>query len=101
MSRTNYNAASNRNPTQTKPTTPVAEEPVAAKTVEELVYGTVANCERLNIRKNPDLTASIICDIGKGTKVLVDAEGSTVEWYKVDVGGQIGFCMKKYMTIDR
>lgn len=102
MSHTNYNAVSNKKVDETVglATTVVNVEPETTS-AEEFVYGTVVNCERLNVRESPDFTAPILCTIDEGTKVLLNTEESTVEWYKVDVGGQSGFCMKTYMTIDR
>lgn len=69
-----------------------------SQTEPEFVFGTVVGCTKLNVRKEPNVKAQIICVIEKDTQVLVMPDESTDEWYKVDVGGQQGFCMKKYMT---
>lgn len=107
MSHTNYNDISKEKKgapvPETKDDTIVAPEVEAAKAPEtqtepEFVFGTVTNCTRLNVRKKPDIFSDIICMIEKDTKVLVIPDESTDDWYKVDVGGQQGFCMKKYMT---
>lgn len=106
MSHTNYNAVSNKKTSEDAPNlaavTPQPETTikleVAPAPAPEPVIGTVANCTKLNVRTEPGIVSDIICVIDKGTQVLVIPEESTEEWYKVDIGGQEGFCMKKYMT---
>lgn len=104
MSHTNYNAVSNKKTDENVPNlaaaTPQPETTIVPEVAPapEPVIGTVANCTKLNIRKNPNPNAQVICVIDKGAQVLIIPEESTEEWYKVDIGGQEGFCMKKYMT---
>jgi uncharacterized protein YgiM (DUF1202 family) len=101
MSHTNYNSISNEkkgDPNSKTPEVEKTKEPEIA-TEPEFVFGTVSSdCAKLNVRKEPYLGAPILCVIEKGTQVLVIPEESTDLWYKVDIGGQQGFCMKKYMT---
>lgn len=80
------------NPVKEPETTP--EEP-------ELLEGTVADCVRLNVRKEPAANAPVVCTIPRNTKVVVVEEESTDEFYKVYTESGIeGFCMKQYISIE-
>lgn len=107
MSHTNYNDISKEKKGAPVPET--EDDTIVTPDVEgttepetptepEFVFGTVVDCTKLNVRKEPNVKAQIICVIEKDTQVLVIPEESTDDWYKVDIGGQQGFCMKKYMT---
>ena len=76
--------------------TPVVEEPVAVPA--EPVYGAVV-CDKLNVRKKPAISAEVLIKINKGTKVKIDQEKSTKEWYKVVTKGVDGYCMKKFIEL--
>lgn len=68
--------------------------------VEQSTFGTVVNCERLNIRAEPNLDAEIICVINASSEVVINNEESTNKYYKVyTVSGIEGFCMKDYIEI--
>ena len=76
-------------------TTPdvIPEEP-------EILFGVVADCAKLNVRKAPDAAAPIICTIPRDSEVEVQVEESTDEFYKVlTASGIEGFCMAKYIKI--
>lgn len=63
-------------------------------------YGTVINCSRLNIREKPSIDGVIICEIACQTKLVIDKEESTDDFYKVYTPAGIeGFCMKKFVEI--
>lgn len=63
---------------------------------------TVSDCERLNVRVNPDINAEIAFVISNGTKVQVDESRSTDEFYYICTEhGMEGFCMKKYISVDQ
>lgn len=65
-----------------------------------LMFGVVANCAKLNIRKVPNQNAEIITVVPVNTELMIDIANSTNEWYSVcTVGGIEGFCMKQYITI--
>lgn len=69
--------------------TPVVEE-IVAKT------GVVTGCERLNVRSTPNKTPSnIIRVIDKGTSVVIGEEVG--DFVKVNVDGENGYCMKKFI----
>lgn len=98
-----------------KKTTPVdvenqqAIEETVVEQVEEVevapapaLYGVVCKCERLNVRKKPDGDAIVLCVINKGTKVEINEEKSTKDFYAVDVNPHTsGYCMKKYLAIEQ
>lgn len=82
-------------------------EQVEAEVVEEVVehekptlFGSVVLCEKLNIRKTPSMNGEIVQAIECGTKVVIDEENSTNDFYKIcTAAGVEGFCVKKYIAI--
>lgn len=78
--------------------TPVAETEPAIEVVAE-IKGVVSNCGRLNVRKKPNAESDAIAVIPVGAEVFIDMDASTEDFYKVNVNGRDGFCMKKYITI--
>lgn len=85
----------------------VVLEPVAKETVPEKepeakkeIAGIVTNCVRLNVRKEPDFDADILCTIDVSTNLIIDEEESTDEFYKICTSAGIeGYCVKTYITI--
>ena len=85
----------------------VVREPVAKETVPEKgpeakkeIAGIVTNCVRLNVRKEPDFDADILCTIDVSTNLIIDEEESTDEFYKICTSAGIeGYCVKTYITI--
>lgn len=66
------------------------------------VIGTVTNCSQLNIRKKPTIKGDKIEVVKTNDKLTIDLAGSNDEWYKVVTeAGKKGFCMKRYVTIDK
>lgn len=118
MSNKNYNKYSNISkknygPIEEKATieAPVVEEVEAAETpvVEEVeavetpaidtIFAKVANCARLNIRKDPNKNSEILTIVNLGDCVEVDPDNDTSSWYHVFVGDIEGYCMKAYIAI--
>ena len=71
-----------------------------------MVTGIVTNCTRLNVRKEADKEAEIVCVINKGVNVAVNLDESTEDFYKVctpagtgDLFGVEGYCMKQFIEI--
>lgn len=99
--KTNYNKMSEKS---------VKEEAVVetVETTEEVaeykpVLGSLKDCERLNVRAKPSVEAKVVLILDKGTKVFIDEEKSTNDFYCVcsaDGKDIIGFCMKKFITIE-
>lgn len=74
----------------------VEAAPVEAK--KKPVYGTVFNCKKLNVRKKPKGDADVVTVINADTKVSIDMDESTADFYKVTLkGGAYGFCKKEYI----
>lgn len=80
----------------------MADEPIVEKAPEVVeTIGVVANCDRLNVRVSPRITADRLTIIDKGTKVvLCPKQPKNDEWCRVRVDAKTeGFCMKKYIEI--
>ena len=77
---------------------PVETEPVAPTPV----YGIVSGCNSLNIRKEPNRNAEVLCVETIKAIVAVDLDKSTDEWDAVCTkDGVDGFCMKQYITLGK
>lgn len=73
---------------------PIVVEPVT-------VEGTVIGCVKLNIRENPDIEADILCEVKVGSKLIIDPDKSTRDWFSVYTETGIeGFCMKRFVQIN-
>ena len=82
----------------------VIEAAVEAEEVNEesdsLVVGYVDCRNKLNVRKNPAKSAEVLCEIPNASKVQVNLQKSTLEWYHVITSAGIeGFCMKNFVAI--
>lgn len=64
-----------------------------------VIYGidaTVRNCNRLNIREKPSLSANVICTIDSGEHItVVDHTG---KWFEIMYGDISGFVFWKYVS---
>ena len=84
-----------------EPGEPEATKKVEDKLTPKIRKGVVINCERLNVRTNPSLTAAIDTVIEKGTEVEIT--DSNDDFYFVRKGptteGFNGWCMTKYISI--
>lgn len=66
------------------------------------VYGVVANCNKLYVRKDAKKDGDVVTIIDAGTKVSIKMEESTKDFYKVTIkGGAYGFCKKEYIEISK
>lgn len=121
MSKKDYTKCSNKYnkpaPTQvdelSKVTTPVEEvEGIATNqidaSVQELkivepvkeVKGVVINCARLNVRKDPEPKAEILCTVDANHELMIDEVNSTEDFYKVYTAAGIeGYCVKYFIAI--
>ena len=65
-------------------------------------YGIVANCDLLNVRKEPNPTSNILTVINADQKIKILEELD--EFYRVLIDDPInsyeGYCMKKFIKID-
>ena len=62
------------------------------------VFAIVTGCVRLNLREAANLDASVLKELPVSTKVQVDVNGSTEDFWHVRTSdGTDGYCMKKYL----
>ena len=65
---------------------------------EETIIGIVTDCMKLNIRVEPSVDASVICEVPALSKLMIDRSKSTGDWWSVCTETGIeGFCMKKFV----
>lgn len=67
------------------------------ETAKPNLLGIVVDCSNLNVRADGDTTAPVITTIKAGINVRILDE--TVDWYKVNVNGVTGFCMKRFIKL--
>lgn len=75
----------------------------SVETDEEVIepfIGTVVNCTKLNVRKEPNKESEIVCKVDSGSELMIDTTKSTDDWYSVCTEAGIeGFCMKEYISV--
>ena len=115
MSKHNYTQYSNANKYDNKPKTEESVEPVEpaesaveVKMVEETVKtvpipktinGVVANCTKLNIRKDPSVHAEIIGVVNVDSEMKIDMDKSNDKWFYVNTAvGIDGYCMRDFVN---
>lgn len=61
--------------------------------------GIVVGCSRLNVRAKPRADADVVCIINCDSKVVIDEENSTKNFYKIctEVGVE-GYCMTQFIN---
>lgn len=66
------------------------------------IYGIVANCSRLNVRKKPHRDSSVLTVIEEDDTVEITMYKSTNSWYyvKTELGVE-GYCMKDYVVLEK
>lgn len=86
---TNYKKYSKQNET----------EEVVTETAEvKQVLGVVFNCEKLNVRKEPNKDAVVLSTLNTGTEVLIN--DANEDFYSVVTESGIeGYCMKQYVKV--
>lgn len=102
----NYNKISTEKTTDEKVET--VETVGTVETVAEAVvdapniaYGKIANCTKLNIRNKPRKDGDIVTVIDTKANVEIYPDESTKGWYKVNVKGINGYCMKEFIEISK
>lgn len=80
---------------------PVVEEVEEKVELSNKGYVTLPEVfKKLNVRKEPNTSAEVVTTITPNTKVTIDHEKSTSEWYKITLKNKTeGYCQKKYVTI--
>lgn len=105
----NYNKISTEKSTEEKVDIVETAEEAIAETVAEavesepsIVYGKIANCTKLNIRKKPNIKSDILTVIDTKAVVEIYPDNSPKGWYKVIVSKGIeGYCMKEFIKLDK
>lgn len=78
-----------------------AEEIKNEENKETKVYGIVCGYDKLRLRVIPNLDGSIIAELPKHTRVIIDEDSSDDEWAYVETEfGDFGYCMKNYIDTD-
>lgn len=76
------------------------EENQSPESVEEIEMGIVVDCDKLNVREEPNANSAVLSIIERSTEVMIDESESTDEFYKICTETSIeGFCMKKFIAI--
>ena len=64
------------------------------------LIGYVTECIKLNVREAASKDSNVLCEILLNSKVIVDKENSTEDFYKVTTEtGVEGYCMKQYINV--
>ena len=64
------------------------------------LIGYVTDCVKLNVREAASKDSNVLCEIILNSKVIVDEENSTDDFYKVTTEtGVEGYCMKQYINV--
>jgi hypothetical protein len=72
------------------------QQPVESKTYD---LGVVSGCTKLRVRSEPKFGTNVVCEIEKGTRVMIDPDNSTSDYYKIYTeSGVEGFCVKTYIV---
>lgn len=80
------------------PEVKMVTETVETVTLPKTVTGEVANCYKLNIRVAPVANARIEAIVDAGTKLTININESTDDWFKITTeSGVNGYCMKKFV----
>lgn len=76
------------------------EETEIVEENDNVVYGEVSKCEKLNVREKPEPGAKVVCKIDVGTELMIDMTNSIGKWFKIYTeSGVEGYCMNDYITI--
>lgn len=107
--KTNYNKMSKAIETEAATLANEIVEPISTEVVEEvkpvvnvkqeIIYGKVVGCTKLNVRKEPVSTAEIVRTVNKDDKIVINMGKSNDDFYCVRLGAIKGYCMKNYIEI--
>ena len=65
------------------------------------INGVVIDCTRLRVRAAANSNADVLCEIKVDTKVIIDIDKSTEEFYKICTeAGVEGYCMKQFIAVE-
>lgn len=64
-------------------------------------YGVVSGCKMLNVRSKPEISGTIVGMQPEGSTLFINEKKSTNDWYYVSAKGIQGYCMRKYVSVDK
>ena len=67
---------------------------------KNMVNGKIYDCQKLNLREEPSKDSNVVEVLDESSILIVDKENSTEDFYKVEVNGKNGYCMKKFIKLD-
>lgn len=70
-----------------------------SKATKKPTIKATVNCERLNVRKNPSMTADVTEILTLGTEVIVNGEEN--DFCLVNANGVTGYCKKEFLVFDK
>lgn len=69
-------------------------------TEENIIIGTVINCNVLNVRKQPSKSSEVLCTVRVTDKVTINTTKSNENWFNIKTKSNIeGFCMKDFINV--
>lgn len=82
----------------------IVTEPTVIEEGDAKLMGVVSGCAKLNVRKEPNVNADVLCVIKKGDEVEFNMEEESTydDFYAIITTGKIkvkGYCMKEYISI--
>ena len=82
---------------------PINKEPeveLEAEVINPIKIGTVANCEIVNFREQPSMSAKVLSVLKKGGNLTVDISRSTSDFYYVILpSGVEGWIKKEFVEV--
>ena len=76
----------------------LVNETVETKPLPKTVEGMVVGCAKLNVRKEPNLFADIVCALNVQSEIEIDVEKSDKDWFYICTATGIeGYCMRKFV----
>ena len=77
----------------------MVEETVKTVPIPKTINGVVANCTKLNIRKEPSIHAEILGVVNVDSEMKIDMDKSNDKWFYVSTAvGIDGYCMRDFVN---
>lgn len=77
----------------------MAEETVKTVTIPNTINGVVANCTKLNVRKDPSVHAEILGVVNVDSEMKINMDKSNDKWFYVSTAvGIDGYCMRDFVN---
>lgn len=75
----------------------VQHKPIVKEVVEEKIEtAVVTDCDKLNLREEPNINSDIVTVMDNGSEVVIEKEDN--EWFKVKFNNRLsGYAMSKYL----